>query len=75
MGVRRWVSLHGFAINVLGGAALAPFDAITPCGLPGVRMTAVEPEAGQPVVVEAFARAVGEIFAAGLPTALPTDKL
>ena len=44
VGVRRWVSLHGFAVNVVGGDALAnlfPGD-YTPCGLAGVRMTAVE---------------------------------
>lgn len=63
VGVRRWVSLHGFAINVVGGAALSPFDAITPCGLAGVQMTALESEAGQTVGVETFARTVGEIFA------------
>ncbi len=62
VGVRRWVSLHGFAVNVLGGAALSPFDAITPCGLPGVRMTAMEPESGQSIRVETFAHSVGEIF-------------
>ena len=71
VGVRRWVSMHGFAVNVAGGEALAPFAAITPCGLPGVRMTAVEPEAGQPVGVEGFARTVGAAFARRLPGALP----
>lgn len=74
VGVRRWVSLHGFAINVVGGDALTPFDAITPCGLPGVRMTAVEPEARQAVGVQAFARTVGELFAARLPGLLTADK-
>ena len=71
VGVRRWVSLHGFAINVAGGAALTPFDAITPCGLPGVRMTAVESESGRTVPVEEFARRVGGVFAARLEQQLP----
>ena len=44
VGVRRWISLHGFAVNVAGGDALAPFRAITPCGLAGVEMTAAETE-------------------------------
>ncbi len=70
VGVRRWVSLHGFAINVVGGAALAPFEAITPCGLPGVRMTSVETEAGREVGVEAFARTIAEVFTARLDVAL-----
>ena len=70
VGVRRWVSLHGFAINVVGGAALAPFDAITPCGLSGVRMTAVEPEGGREIGVEAFARTVGAVFTRGFDATL-----
>lgn len=71
VGVRRWMTLHGFAINVEGGAALAPFDLITPCGLDGVRMTAVELEAGRPVGVEAFAQTVGGLFDARLEQGLP----
>ncbi len=31
LGVRRWVTMHGFALNV--GGDLAAFDAIVPCGL------------------------------------------
>ena len=71
VGVRRWVSLHGFAVNVAGGAALTPFEAITPCGLAGVRMTAVETENGRAVGVEAFARTVGKMFVKRLDEALP----
>ena len=71
VGVRRWVSMHGFAINVVGGEALAPFRAITPCGLAGVEMTAVADERGAPVGVEEFAARVGERFAARLDVELP----
>ena len=71
VGVRRWISLHGFAINVLGGAALAPFDAITPCGLAGVRMTAAEPESKRTIGVRSFASTVGAMFARTLGTKLP----
>ncbi len=71
VGVRRWVSLHGFAINVVGGEALAPFRAITPCGLAGVEMTAVETECRRQVGVEAFARPVGELFVRRLNQRLP----
>ena len=42
--LRRWVSWHGFALNV--GADLAGFDAITPCGIAEVRMTSVAREGG-----------------------------
>lgn len=62
VGVRRWVSLHGFAINVLGGEALAPFGAITPCGIADVEMTAVETESGRGVGVEGFGNVVAEVF-------------
>ena len=71
VGVRRWVSLHGFAVNVVGGDALTPFAAITPCGLAGVRMTAVEAENGRAVGVETFAHTVGEVFAERLERGLP----
>ena len=71
VGVRRWISLHGFAINVLGGNALTPFQAITPCGLAGVEMTAVETEARRKIGVESFARSVGDIFARTLDQRMP----
>ena len=71
VGVRRWVSMHGFAINVAGGDALAPFGAITPCGLAGVKMTSVSTESGREMGVEEFAASVAEVFAARLDKALP----
>ncbi|MEM7383480.1 MAG: lipoyl(octanoyl) transferase LipB [Verrucomicrobiota bacterium] len=42
VGVRRWVSMHGLAMNVCGD--LSPFGAITPCGIAGVEMTSLELE-------------------------------
>ncbi|MFN8545667.1 MAG: lipoyl(octanoyl) transferase LipB [Candidatus Binatia bacterium] len=42
--VRRWVTWHGFALNV--DADLAGFGAITPCGIPGVEMTSIRHEGG-----------------------------
>ncbi len=71
VGVRRWVSLHGFAINVVGGEALAPFQAITPCGISGVEMTAVETEARREIGVESFARLVGDLFTRTLDQRVP----
>jgi lipoate-protein ligase B len=38
--VRRWVSYHGFALNV--APDLGFFDLIHPCGLRGIRMTSLE---------------------------------
>ena len=42
--LRRWVSWHGFALNV--GDDLTGFDAITPCGIAGVQMTSIAREGG-----------------------------
>jgi lipoyl(octanoyl) transferase len=60
VGVRRWISLHGFALNVCGD--LAPFSEITPCGLAGVEMTSLERELHTPVSVESVARHVEATF-------------
>ena len=42
--IRRWVTWHGFALNV--APDLSGFGAITPCGLDGVVMTSVAREGG-----------------------------
>ncbi len=60
VGVRRWVSLHGFALNVCGD--LAPFAEITPCGIAGVMMTSLERERGAAITVEEVAQSVAQIF-------------
>lgn len=62
VGVRRWVSLHGFAVNV-ERRSLPPFDAITPCGIAGVTMTSVETETSRVLGVEEFSRTVAKTFA------------
>ena len=56
VGVTRWISLHGFAINITPDCLL-PFFAITPCGIDGVEMGCVAHEAGRPVSVGDFAAA------------------
>jgi lipoyl(octanoyl) transferase len=61
VGVRRWIAMHGFALNVCGD--LAPFTHITPCGIAGVEMTSVDRESSQRVTVAKAAEAAGEIFA------------
>lgn len=42
VGVRKWVTFHGFALNVT--IDLSGFEAIVPCGLHDVRMTSVAEE-------------------------------
>ena len=51
VGVRSWVTLHGFALNVQK-LSLAPFQMITPCGIDGVAMTSVETEINRTVSME-----------------------
>ena len=43
VGVRKWVTMHGFALNVTA-ASLPPFLHITPCGLEGVTTTGLHDE-------------------------------
>lgn len=45
VGVRHWVTMHGFALNVCGD--LSPFNHIVPCGINNVVMTSMEKEAGK----------------------------
>ncbi len=55
VGVRKWITMHGFAINITR-ACLPPFLAITPCGLAGVSMTSLESEVGREIpMLEAIA--------------------
>ena len=42
VGVRHWITMHGFALNVCGD--LSPFRRIVPCGISNVTMTSMELE-------------------------------
>jgi lipoyl(octanoyl) transferase len=53
VGVRHWITMHGFALNVCGD--LSPFDHIVPCGINNVAMTSIEKETGTPVSVSRIA--------------------
>jgi lipoyl(octanoyl) transferase len=50
VGVRKWISMHGFAINITA-QSLPPFLVITPCGIDGVQMTCLANEAGHEISV------------------------
>lgn len=55
VGVRKWISMHGFAINITK-ESLTGFLSITPCGIEGVAMTSLESECGREVSVKEFAK-------------------
>lgn len=61
VGVRQWITMHGFALNVSGD--LSAFDHITPCGIANVTMTSIKKESGAASSVEAVAARAGELFA------------
>ena len=47
--VRRWVTMHGFALNV--ATELSRFAAINPCGLEATVMTSLARESGRPLTL------------------------
>jgi lipoyl(octanoyl) transferase len=55
VGVRHWITMHGFALNVCGD--LAPFARIVPCGISNVTMTSMELETAKPTSVSDVAAA------------------
>jgi lipoate-protein ligase B len=56
----RWVTRHGFALNV--DMDLAPFELIVPCGIRGVKATSMAQELSCPVSVDDVARHLVEQF-------------
>jgi len=59
VGVRHWITMHGFALNVCGD--LSPFDQIVPCGINNVSMTSMEKETQQAFNVADIAREVEKL--------------
>jgi len=59
VGVRHWVTMHGFALNICGD--LGPFGQITPCGLANVTMTSVEGETDRNMTVAEAANIMGQL--------------
>jgi len=62
VGVRKWITMHGFGLNV--GSDLSGFEAITPCGIEGVTMTSLSRELGREIAIEEVADQAAEIFRA-----------
>ena len=59
VGVRHWITMHGFALNVCGD--LSPFDHIVPCGINDVAMTSMEKETGRTFTVAEVAGALEKL--------------
>jgi lipoyl(octanoyl) transferase len=70
MGVRcsRWVTMHGFALNVK--TDLSYFNNIIPCGIPDKQVTSIEKETGRAVdmeeVKQRLMQSFSEVFACDL---------
>ncbi len=59
VGVRQWITMHGFALNVCGD--LSPFNHIVPCGIDNVAMTSMEKETGHAFSVAGVAASVEKL--------------
>ncbi|MBN1553170.1 MAG: lipoyl(octanoyl) transferase LipB [Phycisphaerae bacterium] len=59
--VRRWVTYHGFALNVC--TDLSHFDLIVPCGLKDKRVTSMTRILGREITVEEIKPRIAEHFA------------
>jgi lipoyl(octanoyl) transferase len=60
VGVRRWITMHGFGLNV--GSDLTGYQSITPCGIQGVTMTSISRELGREITVEEAAARAAQVF-------------
>ncbi len=60
VGVKKWVSMHGFALNVCN--ELTEFSHITPCGISGVTMTSLSVECGHHISVGEVGDLIESIF-------------
>jgi lipoyl(octanoyl) transferase len=59
VGVRHWITMHGFALNVCDD--LSAFNYIIPCGINNVAMTSMEKETGGAFSVLDIARALEKL--------------
>jgi len=56
VGVRHWITMHGFALNVCGD--LSPFGHIVPCGITNVTITSMEKETKRAFAVAEIAQGI-----------------
>lgn len=69
VGVRRWVSMHGFSLNVASDTSA--FAHINPCGVAGCPVSSLSLELGHEFPLELAKGAVRERFPAFLERQLP----
>jgi lipoyl(octanoyl) transferase len=69
VGVRRWITMHGFALNV--STDLARFSAINPCGMEACPVTSLEELCGVSIPMGDVGRAVQQRFGPMLNEWLP----
>ena len=65
--IKRWVSMHGIAINC--NTDLSPFSTIVPCGIRSHGVTSISQALGRVVIVEDFAPALLRGFQTVFPSA------
>lgn len=58
--ISRWITRHGFALNV--STDLSFYDLIVPCGIVGKGVTTMERQLGRPIEVSEVASAYVEVF-------------
>jgi lipoyl(octanoyl) transferase len=73
VGVRHWITMHGFALNVCGD--LSPFDQIVPCGIANVTMTSIEKETGDIHTAAELAAKVEQIVLKRIPALRNAEAL
>jgi lipoyl(octanoyl) transferase len=72
IGVRRWVTMHGFGLNV--HPDLQAFDRINPCGMAGCPMTSMALELGFSPSLSAVSRQLHQDFASLVAERLPISS-
>ncbi len=69
VGVRRWVTMHGFALNVMNDTA--PFRLINPCGITDCPITSLAGESGEKISMDSLKQMVTGRFDTLLGKMLP----